>query len=501
MKQYIQLIKQSKKIQLILFLGLIIQFIFSIVSVGFYHPDQHFQVLEFSSYQLHEPTGATSVWELASKLRPTLQVYFFSGYRIICEVISITNPFHQLTFLRVLQGISLFAIFNLLAFYYCSKKSHRVLIVTLLIINFSWFLPYSRTMFSSELVSALIFFPAIVFFQKKYLLNKATFYNSILIGFLLALSFFLRFQIAFAIAGFAMWIFFFEKQFKLSIYLLIGFAIGIGFNIFLDYNFYHSLVFTPYLYFKINILEGKAAAFGESGFTFYFGVLIDIVTVPFISLIILYHYLKSSFQNIKHPLIISTLFFFIGHFFIGHKEDRFMFTIINIIPIVIAINKDAFDFLLPTYKWQKIIKPIVIFSVVLNCILLVLFVFNPYSQTINFDDKLRNHFGLNKTKVFCYARNPLQTESFLPMVFYYGGMKNIEFINIHNIDSITKVNAGPVWLSSTFNDIKDKLYMVDSLGYKPQLYSSSMLWNINLFLHQKNVNTINDIWVLYKLEK
>ena len=501
MKEYLQVIKQSRKIQLILFFGLLVQIIFSLVSVGFYHPDQHFQIIEFSSYQLKAPTGATSVWELASKLRPTLQVYLFSGFRIVCESISINNPFHQLTVLRVLQGLLLFFTFNWIAFLYCNKKTIHTLIITLLVINFSWFLPYSRTLFSSELLSALFFFPAIIVFHQQYLTNKTSFYNSIFIGFLLALSFFLRFQIAFSIAGFAVWIFFIEKQFKLSLYLLLGFALGIGLNVFLDYNFYHSLVFTPYLYFKINILQGVASSFGESGISFYFGVLIDIVAVPFISIYFIYFFLKSSLQNLKNPLVISTFFFFIGHFFIGHKEDRFMFTIINIIPIIIAIGKDRFDFLLPTYKWRKFVKPLAIFSIILNFLLLTLFVFIPYSQTINFDNKIRNYIQSPETRIYCYARNPLQTESFLPLVYYKAGMKNIELINTKNIDSISKLNSKPVWLSSTFNDIKDKLGLIDSLGYKPQLYSSSALWSINVFLMNKKMNTINDIWALYKLEK
>ena len=42
--------------------------------------------------------------------------------------------------------------------------------------------------------------------------------------------------------------------------------------------------------------------------------------------------------------------------------------------------------------------------------------------------------------------------------------------------------------------------MLDSLGYKPVRYSSKFLWNINEFLASKKLNTINDIWVLYKKE-
>jgi len=137
----------------------------------------------------------------------------------------------------------------------------------------------------------------------------------------------------------------------------------------------------------------------------------------------------------------------------------------------------------------------------LNFILLMLFVFTPYSQSIHFIDKLSNHFKDKKATVYCYERTPLQTESHLPLTYYRSALSNVQFAETKNIDSITKLNEGGIWITSTFNDIQDNFGKLDSLGYKPELYSSSMLWNINLFLKQKKMNTVNDIWVLYKLEK
>jgi phosphatidylinositol glycan class B len=501
LKQYIQLIQQSKKLQFILILGFFVQVIFCITSVGFFHPDQHFQIIEFSSYQLKQPNAATEVWELAKNIRPTVQVYIFSAFKICCEFVAVNNPFNQLAILRVIQGILFWVVFNAITFYYCKNKSTRTLIIALLLLNFSWFLPYSRTIFSSEMISAIIFFPAIIFYHQRYTLNKTNAYNSIFIGILLAFSFFLRFQIAFAMVGFAAWILLFEKKIKLSFYLLVGFLIGVFINVYLDYIFYEKLVFTPYLYFKINILEGKAASFGEKSFTYYIGVLIGIIGAPVISIILLYHYLKTSIQKFKHPIVLSTLLFIVGHCLVGHKEERFIFTIINMIPIILTLNDNAFSYFSTNFKWKKIIKPIAIFSIGLNCILLLLFFINPYSQTIQFAKKISTYFNNKPIKMYCYLRTPLQTESHLPLTFYANGMQNIEFVNINNIDSITKSTVGSIWLSSTFNDIKGNLHLIDSLGYKPQLYSSSMLWNINLFMLNKNKNTINDIWVLYKIEK
>ena len=131
----------------------------------------------------------------------------------------------------------------------------------------------------------------------------------------------------------------------------------------------------------------------------------------------------------------------------------------------------------------------------------MLFIFNPYSQTINFDNKISNELALKNSKIFCYSRTPLQTESHLPLTYYKQSLASTDFINTSNIDSIVQLQQKTIWLSSTFNDVKDNFTKINSLGFKPVIYSSLMLWGINNFLLAKKINTLNDIWVLYKLEK
>ena len=208
MKSYSRRIIESKKIQLVLLSGLIIQIVFCCTAVGYFHPDQHFQIIEFSSYQLGESNATSHIWELASHIRPTLQVYLFSGFKLYCRMLSIDNPFYQLAILRILEGVTFFIAFNAIAFYYCKMKSDLVLIITISLLNFSWFLPYSRTLFSSEMLSALVFFPSLIFYHRCYLSNKITVFNSIFTGLMFALSFFIRFQMAFALVGFTLWILF-----------------------------------------------------------------------------------------------------------------------------------------------------------------------------------------------------------------------------------------------------------------------------------------------------
>ncbi len=154
------------KCKWILFAGFIVQILYCITAVGFYHPDQHFQIIEFSSYQLGEHNSATSVWELAAQIRPTLQVYLFSAFVKGCRLVHIDNPYMQLTVLRLIFGLLVWGVFNRVAIHYF-RDNKKVLWLVLLLVNLSWTFPYTRTLYSSEIASAIVFFGAVVWYDAK----------------------------------------------------------------------------------------------------------------------------------------------------------------------------------------------------------------------------------------------------------------------------------------------------------------------------------------------
>ena len=58
------------------------------------------------------------------------------------------------------------------------------------------------------------------------------------------------------------------------------------------------------------------------------------------------------------------------------------------------------------------------------------------------------------------------------------------------MDSVRSLAEGKdIYLAVTYNDLKEGSPMLDSLGYKPAMYSSKLLWNINEFLASKKINT------------
>ena len=329
----------------LLLTALLIQFITCLTQIGYLHPDQHFQLIEFSSWQLGEPSGATHVWELTKHIRPTVQVYLFSEFLQICRFLHIYDPYTQLTVLRVLMGLAAFALFNSLAIHYF-WSDRRVLYLVLLLLNFSWLLPYTRAMFSSEMASSLAFFGAILLYERQ----RGTFLYVLLAGLLFSLAFYFRFQMAFGLAGFGLWLLVVGRNYRSLIPLLLGFVIGLVINITLDYQFYQELVFTPYDYFRVNITEGKAAEFGTNGPLYYVVMLFLVIGAPTLSFFLIYYTLKEVSSVYRHPLFFAVLFFVIGHSFVSHKEERFLFPILKRVALISGLRSTHFHQLLPTDK-------------------------------------------------------------------------------------------------------------------------------------------------------
>jgi len=479
----------------LLLIALLVQFVTCLTQIGYLHPDQHFQLIEFSSRQLGEPSGATRVWELTSHIRPTVQVYLFSGFVEMCRFGGIADPYIQLTILRVLMGLAGFALFNAIAMY-SFQADRRVLYLVLLLLNFSWLLPYTRAMFSSEMASSLAFFGAVLLYERR----GNSFFYVLLTGLLFSLSFYFRFQMAFGLVGFGLWLLIVEKKYRNLVPLLIGFSIGLAVNILLDYQFYHELVFTPYNYFRVNITEGKAAEFGTSGPLYYVVMLFLVVGAPTLSFFLIYYVAKQTRSAYRQPLFFAVLFFIIGHSFVGHKEERFLFPILNVLPMLAGWGLPAF---IVYYKRagktiRRFITGNVCVSLALNALALAVFTLVPISQTVEFSRKLTNRFGSSDTTVYYLARTPFETQGGLPLTFYRRHYPNLKLVGIQEADSAQ--NLKNAWLVTTYNDAKNSHIALDSLGYKPQFYSSALIWNVNRFLESNQINTINDIWVLYRKE-
>lgn len=482
-----------------MFAGLVIQFITSVTAVGASSADQHFQIIEFSLNQLGQPSGAPYVWEYDHFVRSTIQVYLFSGFHLFLNAVGITDPYTQLTILRVILGVLMFVVFNLIVFHYFRNASRKILIFVLLLMNFSWVLPYTRTLFSAEMMSSLFFFGTLLLYESKKDKWKG-WWLPLLTGFLFSLAFYFRLQIAAALLGFGIWLIFFEKRYNHILPIFLGFAAGVFVNLGLDYGYYKQWIFIPYEYYRVNITEGRAAQFGTSSFWRYIGLIILVAPAPLFSIVLFYYGIKTFFKKYANPVFLSTVLFIIIHSLIGHKEERFMFPIFNALPLIYGWSVTSLqEFYDSTRSWIKsFIRFLAWFTIVLNTILLTAITFVPYSQTIRYSEKLKDKFHNQPVDLYTLGQTPFQTPSRNPMVFYKNGAPEINLKRVSTIDSLVMFNADIQYLATTFNEIKDKRKKIDSLGYKPVMYSSVLIWRVNELLDKNKINTINEIWVLFK---
>jgi len=491
-------IRKDSRLQLLLLASVIVQVIMCITAIGIYHPDQHFQLIEFSSAQLHKPFAY--VWEFDAHIRPSLQVYLFSGYRIFCGWLGLHDPFLQMTVLQLIFGLSLFVLFNSIALWYLRDGDRRIIYWVVFILNFSWWIPYTRTLFSSEMLSSLLFFGAVFWYALKSGPGR-NWLISLLTGFLLSLSFYARFQTAFAILGFGCWMLFFERKYYKLLPMTAGFIIGLVLNIELDHGFYHQWIFTPYTYYKVNILEGTAAKFGTSPFIVYIGELTGITFAPPISILLLYFAFRAAIvKKLSNPLSLAVIFFIVGHCIVSHKEDRFLFPILSILPVFIGWGlPDLFQWYQTRKEgFRKWIKGIAVFSITINLIVLVLLFFTPYCQALHFAWRLRRQFKNEEVTIYTVPRSPLETDGGLPFVYYQDGVRNLTFKTLKTADSMRYFNDKATYFATSYNDIKNNKQLPDSLGYEQQFCSSDILWGVNTMLQSMGINTINDVWVLYK---
>lgn len=472
----------------------------SITAIGTSSADQHFQVIEFSLHQLGQPSGAPYVWEYDHFVRGTLQVYLFSGYHLTMNAIGIADPYIQLTILRILLGLAMFAVFNLLAIHYFKNAQAKVFLAVLVLMNFSWSLPYTRTLFCGEMMSSLFFFGGLLVYEQWK--DRKKLWVPLLTGIIFSLAFYFRFQTAFFLLGFGITLLFFEKRFRDLAPLAMGFVMGVGLNVVLDYGYYHEWVFTPYEYYKANITDGRASGFGTSSFTRYIALIIFVAPAPLLSIVLFYYNIKTLIRNYFNPVFLSVAVFIFLHSLVGHKEERFMFPIFNAMPLLIGWSLPA---LLGFYQKakpfaRKFLKFLTWFTIVLNTLLLLAITIVPYSQTIRFSEKLKNKFHNQPVDLYTLGQTPFQTPSRNPMVFYKNGAPEINLKRLSTLDSVILFNSSIKYLATTFNEIKDKHHSLDSLGYRPVMYSSDLLWGVNELLDKKKINTINEIWVLLKKE-
>lgn len=360
-------------------------------SHGFHHFDEHYQIIEFAGLKLGFNEARDLPWEFSDQIRTTVQPWLALGYLNVVDALGVSHPNTQMQILRFLSGS--FILLCLLYYFkqwegYYSGEWKLVFLFTAIL---SFYVPYIAVRFSSESWGAGFF---LLGMSRTITLNDRK--NSevlqwLAVGALLGVSFLFRLQMCFAIFGLGLWLIIFQSNIKSQLFgIILGGGLILLFGFILDYLFYDNWVFSPWNYFKANILEHKAASFGVSPWHMYITKLfkykaLSVLTGTQLILVLLYviRKPKSLFTFIFIPFVLA-------HLFVGHKEMRFLYPIFLILPIAIVDSiswiKDLYKAKWFKFSWYSFLA----YLLLINFCALFAYMIKPAEKRVVFYDHLIN---------------------------------------------------------------------------------------------------------------
>lgn len=417
--------------------AVILYIIVALNSHGYYHADEHYQIIEFAGYKLGWNSLVHLAWEYEAQIRPAIQPAIAYGHLLLCEKLHITDIYLQLAILRIITTLLvLFVVrkFILVTENLFTEKKYRYAYI--LLSYFLWFIPFLSARFSSENYSGIFFLLGLALFLE----NKQTLLRPLLIGIVMGISFLFRYQLAFAMMGLFLWAIIFKKEgFGYYLKIASGFIIVIFAGVCIDSWFYGELVFTPWNYFYQNIVKDVASSFGTSPWYYY---LLNIAKLPTLFIGIPFAFF-ALFLLVKDPkniylwCIIPFVFF---HSIIPHKEDRFLFPMVYLMPVVLLSGYVKFTALI---RNKKIIQTLNIafagIFVIINATGIAATMYEaPSSGRANISRYLYHHYNeANINLIYTTWANPYRPFQGIYSRFYLNTEMSHQYIeNLCQLDSV-----------------------------------------------------------------
>ncbi|MCX6230067.1 MAG: hypothetical protein NTZ33_00865 [Bacteroidetes bacterium] len=502
MKTYIIHLFKKKVLIHPLFWGCLILFITAFFSTGYDFADEHFQILEIANYKAGNTTASTLPWEFHSQMRPGLQPAIAYTVIITCNLFNICNPFIISLFLRFLSAVIMVFTIFLLTKAFISYTSTQLSKNNLYLLSFFiWFLPYNFVRFSSENWSGMAFMLGIAF----YLLNKGNKinYSFIFIGLLTGLSFVFRYQSAFMIIGLGLWMIIIGKEsFKRILLFAGGNILAIIIGIIIDRWLYGVWILSFWNYFDLNILQDKVSEFGILPWWFYFENIFIKATPP-IGLAIILSFLYFWYKHSGNIVSWITVPFVVTHLLIGHKELRFLYPLLLLLPYCFTV---VYSDLQKSFKYKNllqnmILKKIIYLLIGLNLFVLLVMCFKPADELISLYKCVYDR-SLNKNSkmIIIGDENPFLRGGKKLLISFYKS-KTLSFINIQNDSAL---NDSLLTSDNSYYFLAVKNFNVNHVNENhhlkiTEIYKTYPTWvgkfNINNWMSRTNT------WSLYEVRK
>lgn len=326
-----------------------------------WHPDEHFQILEFAWARMGLAPLAELPWEYAAQVRPTLQPALAMAALGLLRAVGIDSPFTWALALRLATlVIALATVLRVVAHTSpgLSRDGRRILWLLAL---FCWFAPFLLFRFTSENLGAIALVAGFTFIGAG-----AKPRDGVIAGLLFGLAFAFRFQMAFAIVPAFVWMGV-QGGWRQVVRPLAVSGIVVAVAAAVDWWFYDAVVFTPWEYFHANIVEGVASRFGTSPWWSYF-LWAPVYAAPPFGAVLVALVVVGAVRARRSVWSWAMAGYLLAHIVTAHKEPRFLFPLVYFVPPLAAFAWEA----LPTrVRWRPVTALLVAQNVVLALVLLV----------------------------------------------------------------------------------------------------------------------------------
>jgi GPI mannosyltransferase 3 len=383
----------------LLALALLVHLVAAYFSLSYWQFDEHFQLLE----PLNEKLGRTPHAELGSEffmhMRPYVEIGFLYGVSKLFGGVLGHSPIWLERLFRLLASLGgLWVCVRMLSVLQAELRTSFARRAAAFGLLLYWPIVFMHARISAEAVAGTLFWAGWLGCRRK----SAT-KSMLLSGLLIGIAFMLRIQVVLAMAGLGLWLLLVRTPLRGVLTWIGGILLGVGIGVLCDWWGYGVLTFTPWNYFRENILHGMAARFGIEPWWWYFAqatVLLGVVFGALAVLAILWFWARRP----MHPAALPTLFFVVGHSLIGHKEERFLLPALPLIPIAIA---HALDTLPDRSAWlARTARGLAYAYLALDIVLLPAMILRPASLPLYYFKYLDTHYR-NGYAVLWDERDPL----------------------------------------------------------------------------------------------
>ena len=487
-----------------LIIGIILNIIASIFSIGFLHWDEYYQILEFLNFKLGGTPPEHLPYEYSIKMRSWFQPFIYYNFVRFYQLLSIDNPFIWTFSFRILSMLlgQACLIYGICVF---AQELQNNKLKKLLAILFStmWFFPFIHSRLSGECVGGSIFFIAwiLLYFQiSKTQKNpvKLKFLQASMSGLLMGFAFSIRFHIGFMILFFLLWAFIYKKLSINSIfYIIIGIIFSILLCLLIDIWGYGEWSLAPWNYFFENILNDRASYWGVAPFWDYFRLILKKGIYP-VGILIILGGVTFWITNPKHPITWTTFPFFLIHCLVGHKELRFLFPLAHFLPFMLVMAllkiKNLKYNIFNKHIFKLLIKIILVIIVTSNSFALIISIFKPVHASIPFYMFTYNLREPLKKIYIIGDLNPYKLAA-LNVHFYNFHNPEIKIINKYDKNSVKKIinKEQHTWFFSSRGKI---YYDFQNMKQCKTIYLGIPKWLLNIKI--SNWQKRSRIWALHQ---